>query len=105
MGAMTGTALDAATGLPIGGPLTADGMLAGLDPEQREVALALDGPVCVLAGAGAGKTPAITHRIAYRAPAGVYTPQQGPAPTFTPPPARGKGAPPRGPRRGGGPGP
>jgi DNA helicase-2/ATP-dependent DNA helicase PcrA len=83
MGAMTGTALDAATGLPIGGPLTADGMLAALDPEQREVVLALDGPVCVLAGAGTGKTRAITHRIAYGAHAGLYTPQQVLAVTFT----------------------
>jgi DNA helicase-2/ATP-dependent DNA helicase PcrA len=83
MGAMTGTALDAATGLPIGGPLTADGMLAALDPEQREVVLALEGPVCVLAGAGTGKTRAITHRIAYGAHAGLYSPQQVLAVTFT----------------------
>src|SRR4051794_23716893 len=79
---MTRAALDA-TGLPTGEPLTADGMLAGLDPEQREVALALDGPVCVLAGAGTGKTRAITHRIAYGAHAGLYTPQQVLAVTFT----------------------
>ena len=39
--------------------------LAGLDPEQREVALAPWGPVCVLAGAGTGKTRALTHRIAH----------------------------------------
>jgi DNA helicase II / ATP-dependent DNA helicase PcrA len=64
-------------------PLSADGMLADLDPEQREVALALDGPVCVLAGAGTGKTRAITHRIAYGAHAGLYTPQQVLAVTFT----------------------
>jgi DNA helicase-2/ATP-dependent DNA helicase PcrA len=35
-------------------PTTADEVLADLDPEQREVALALRGPVCVLAGAGTG---------------------------------------------------
>ena len=40
-------------------------MLAALDPEQREVALATRGPVCVLAGAGTGKTRAVAHRIAY----------------------------------------
>jgi len=69
--------------LPAGRALTADGMLAALDPEQREVVLALEGPVCVLAGAGTGKTRAITHRIAYGAHAGLYTPQQVLAVTFT----------------------
>jgi len=61
----------------------ADGMLSGLDPEQREVALAVRGPVCVLAGAGTGKTRAITHRIAYGVHAGLYVPQQVLAVTFT----------------------
>ncbi|HET8615648.1 MAG TPA: ATP-dependent DNA helicase UvrD2 [Actinomycetales bacterium] len=61
----------------------ADEILAALDPEQREVATSLTGPVCVLAGAGTGKTRAITHRIAYGVQAGVYTPQQVLAVTFT----------------------
>jgi DNA helicase-2/ATP-dependent DNA helicase PcrA len=43
---------------------SADAVLAALDPEQREVALAARGPVCVLAGAGTGKTRAVAHRIA-----------------------------------------
>jgi DNA helicase II / ATP-dependent DNA helicase PcrA len=44
-----------------------EAVLASLDPEQREVALAAPGPVCVLAGAGTGKTRAVAHRIAYLA--------------------------------------
>ncbi|MFF0904109.1 UNVERIFIED_CONTAM: ATP-dependent helicase [Kocuria sp. CPCC 205316] len=58
-------------------------ILAGLDPEQREVATTLRGPVCVLAGAGTGKTRAITHRMAYGIATGVYTPQKVLALTFT----------------------
>ena len=64
-------------------PLDPDAVLAALDPEQRAVAQALSGPVCVLAGAGTGKTRAITHRIAYGVHAGVYTPQTVLAVTFT----------------------
>jgi DNA helicase-2/ATP-dependent DNA helicase PcrA len=60
-----------------------DAILEGLDPEQREVATALTGPVCVLAGAGTGKTRALTHRIAYGVHSGVYVPQQVLAVTFT----------------------
>jgi DNA helicase II / ATP-dependent DNA helicase PcrA len=60
-----------------------DALLAGLDPEQREVALATRGPVCVLAGAGTGKTRAITHRIAYAAAIGVVNPAHVLALTFT----------------------
>src|SRR5664280_1279779 len=60
-----------------------DAVLEGLDPEQRDVATALTGPVCVLAGAGTGKTRALTHRIAYGVHCGVYVPQQVLAVTFT----------------------
>ncbi len=61
----------------------AEELLSALDPEQREVALALRGPVRVLAGAGTGKTRAITHRIAYGVASGVYNPLEVLAVTFT----------------------
>jgi DNA helicase-2/ATP-dependent DNA helicase PcrA len=59
------------------------GLLDALDPEQREVAEALRGPVRVLAGAGTGKTRAITHRIAHGVVRGVYAPTEVLAVTFT----------------------
>src|SRR4051812_10739590 len=65
-------------------PVTsADQLLDALDPEQRAVATALQGPVRVLAGAGTGKTRAITHRVAYGVASGVYNPQEVLAVTFT----------------------
>jgi DNA helicase-2/ATP-dependent DNA helicase PcrA len=63
--------------------MTSDDLLAALDEDQRAVALALTGPVCVLAGAGTGKTRAITHRIAYGVRTGVYRPTTVLAVTFT----------------------
>ncbi|WP_062069725.1 ATP-dependent DNA helicase UvrD2 [Demequina sediminicola] len=63
--------------------MSADKILEALDPEQREVATALHGPVCVLAGAGTGKTRAITHRIAYGVRVSAYNPQSVLAVTFT----------------------
>lgn len=63
---------------------TADvSLLASLNDAQREAALALVGPVCILAGAGTGKTRTITHRIAYGIRAGVYDPSRVLALTFT----------------------
>ena len=60
-----------------------DAVLAALDPEQREVALTTRGPVCVIAGAGTGKTRAIAHRIAYGVQTGVVSPGHVLAVTFT----------------------
>jgi len=60
-----------------------EAVLASLDPEQREVALALSGPVVVLAGAGTGKTRAITHRIAHGVLTGAHDPRRSLAVTFT----------------------
>jgi len=60
-----------------------DEILAGLDPEQREAVTAIRGPVCVIAGAGTGKTRVITHRIAYAIAAGVTDPSRTLALTFT----------------------
>ena len=62
---------------------TSEMLLAALDPEQREVALATRGAVCVLAGAGTGKTRAITYRIAYAAATGQVNPAHVLALTFT----------------------
>lgn len=58
-------------------------LLENLDPEQRAAAEALRGPVCIVAGAGTGKTRAITHRIAYGVATGLYVPTEVLALTFT----------------------
>ncbi|WP_420853255.1 UvrD-helicase domain-containing protein, partial [Segeticoccus rhizosphaerae] len=64
-------------------PPSPDEVLAALDPEQRLVAASPLGPMCVLAGAGTGKTRAITHRIAYGVLSGAYQPGRVLAVTFT----------------------
>ena len=62
---------------------SADAILAALDPEQVKVAKTFDVPVCVIAGAGTGKTRAVTHRIAYGAATGKLDPRRTLAVTFT----------------------
>ncbi|MSW43447.1 MAG: AAA family ATPase, partial [Actinobacteria bacterium] len=57
--------------------------LEQLDEEQRAVTTALTGPVVVLAGAGTGKTRAITHRIAYAVATGEHEARRSLAVTFT----------------------
>ncbi|MET7469708.1 ATP-dependent DNA helicase UvrD2 [Micromonospora sp. NPDC005686] len=61
----------------------AERVLAGLDPEQRSAVTAPAGPVCILAGAGTGKTRAVTSRIAYRALTGDIAGRHVLAVTFT----------------------
>ncbi len=61
----------------------ADELLGALDPQQREVALQVAGPLCVRAGAGTGKTRAITYRVAYGAATGAIDPSTVLAVTFT----------------------
>ncbi|UWZ40213.1 ATP-dependent DNA helicase UvrD2 [Dactylosporangium roseum] len=58
-------------------------MLAGLDPEQASAVTAPAGPLCILAGAGTGKTRAITHRIAHRVRSGEVRAGHVLAVTFT----------------------
>src|SRR5437763_10815358 len=57
--------------------------LDGLNPEQRRAAEAVRGPVCILAGAGTGKTTTITRRIAHQVAAGAFEPAQIMAVTCT----------------------
>ena len=58
-------------------------LLEALDLDQRTVATQVAGPLAVLAGAGTGKTRAITYRIAYGAAVGAFDPSNVLAVTFT----------------------
>ncbi len=57
--------------------------LEGLDEAQLRAVRTLRGPVCVLAGAGTGKTRVITRRIAHGVSTGAYSPGRVMAVTFT----------------------
>ena len=60
-----------------------EAILNALDPDQREAVEATRGPVCIIAGAGTGKTRVITHRVAYAIATGVTDSSKSLALTFT----------------------
>ena len=55
----------------------------GLNDEQRDAVAAVEGPLCILAGAGSGKTTTITRRIANQVATGAFEPESIMAVTFT----------------------
>lgn len=61
---------------------TENAILSQLNPSQQEAVQQIDGPVMVIAGAGSGKTRALTYRIAYMLSKGI-SPFQILALTFT----------------------
>jgi DNA helicase-2/ATP-dependent DNA helicase PcrA len=61
----------------------ADALFEELNPQQHEAVEAVRGPVCILAGAGSGKTTTITRRIANQVLTGAFESSQILAVTFT----------------------
>ena len=62
---------------------TVEEILDGLDDAQRAAATAVDGPVRIIAGAGAGKTRTVTRRIAYACATKAWNPRSTMAVTFS----------------------
>ncbi|MFN2613498.1 MAG: ATP-dependent helicase [Actinomycetota bacterium] len=69
-----------------------DAVFSGLNDEQRAAVEALRGAVCILAGAGTGKTTTITRRIAWQVASGEFVPGEILAVTFSVKAAREMGA-------------
>jgi DNA helicase II / ATP-dependent DNA helicase PcrA len=65
------------------GPVAPEDVFDGLNPEQRRAVEAVRGPVCILAGAGSGKTTTITRRVAHQVASGAFAPGEILAVTFT----------------------
>ena len=61
----------------------ADALLLDLDPAQREAVTITSGPLCILAGAGSGKTRVVSRRVAYALATGVVRPRDVLVVTFT----------------------
>jgi DNA helicase-2/ATP-dependent DNA helicase PcrA len=66
--------------VPVSDP---DDLLTDLDPAQREAVTITSGPLCILAGAGSGKTRVISRRVAYALATGVVRPRDVLVVTFT----------------------
>ena len=63
--------------------MDADGLLEGLNADQRDAVTTEAAPLCIIAGAGSGKTRVLTRRIAHRVAAGTAEPHRVLALTFT----------------------